>query len=587
MKYSLHARRLIRALTEASDKGPRLWVIVAAAITLAAAAITAYNGAVTLVAPWDVFALLDGGWRIHIGHVPHRDFYNPVGPLTYQLIAFGMSIAQPSTVSISLGVLVFLLVIAPWAWFVCSHRLTGFLAAIFTAYVSLLVIAARPLGYEPEVTTYAMLYNRFGWALISTLFIQIFVAPRRSNGFAHVLEGVSIGVLLGLLFYCKVNYVGIALMGVGVAHVFRPDLRSSFPYQAMSFVAVCATWWLTFDINPFAYVADLRAAVGAQSIGHRITYLTNSVRENIWTVYVLVVLCVGTLLVRSKENEMGRGNSEPVRFVVTLVFLLAATFFIATGNAPEGKDLPLLFVAEIVLLQSVSDQIDKGSRDSLSPTELIYLLTLAIGLPLLAGHTLAKDVLSVAHATRWRDYKASSASAAQRFESVAIADFVVPHTSEWRTAYWRAKEVPDRINDGLRLLRRHVSYDSRIFTMAFANPFPFALQLPPPKGSALWWDLNFSVSGNELPSPQAVFEDVDIVIVPRLRASDDGCCSETIRRMLETYDPYLDQHFPEVHRSDYWILRQRKNGTRRDGSQFRATTEANLSGVEQLRCLGQ
>src|SRR4051812_6257031 len=46
--------------------------------------------------PWDVPALLDGGWRIFNGQIPFHDFFSHHGPLAYYLTAAGMKIHGPS-----------------------------------------------------------------------------------------------------------------------------------------------------------------------------------------------------------------------------------------------------------------------------------------------------------------------------------------------------------------------------------------------------------------------------------------------------------------------------------------------------------
>src|SRR5271168_4199303 len=42
---------------------------------------------------WDIIMLLNGGWRVFSGQIPHVDYHNPIGSLTYLLIAFGMKVA--------------------------------------------------------------------------------------------------------------------------------------------------------------------------------------------------------------------------------------------------------------------------------------------------------------------------------------------------------------------------------------------------------------------------------------------------------------------------------------------------------------
>jgi hypothetical protein len=130
----------------------------------------------------------------------------------------------------------------------------------------------------------------------------------------------------------------------------------------------------------------------------------------------------------------------------------------------------------------------------------------------------------------------------------------VPHTSQWKTAYWQAKDTPARINEGIELLRRHVSADTKLFAVAFTNPFSFALELPPPKGPPLWWDINFSVSTDDFPKPDSIFSNVDMVIIPIMRDEDDGCCKDVVHRMMEIYGDYIEEHFQELEQTENWDL---------------------------------
>src|SRR5436309_15066133 len=58
-------------------------------------------------APWDVFVLLDGAYRMSLGQVPGTDFGNPVGPMVYGLTSVGMKWqGQPSLASVAYGNLV-------------------------------------------------------------------------------------------------------------------------------------------------------------------------------------------------------------------------------------------------------------------------------------------------------------------------------------------------------------------------------------------------------------------------------------------------------------------------------------------------
>src|SRR3984885_466615 len=104
-------------------------------------------GAAPIAGPWDVMALLDGAWRIVCGQVPHTDFHNPIGALTYLLVAFGMRVSAPSTSSISYGVALLLALVLPWAWVLTSRRLPAAIAFAFVLFFGFLLVSPRPLSY--------------------------------------------------------------------------------------------------------------------------------------------------------------------------------------------------------------------------------------------------------------------------------------------------------------------------------------------------------------------------------------------------------------------------------------------------------
>ena len=532
----------------------QIWATLSLGTVAILSALVFYNGPIHVMAPWDVFNLLAGGWRIHEGLVPHTDFYNPIGPLVFQLIALGMAIAGPSTAALCYAVLAFCVMAAPWAWFVASRRLPGAMAALAVVFVACLVVAARPLGYDPRITTYAMMYNRWAWVLISILFLEIFLAPRDSTRRVRLGEGVSIGALLAMLFWCKISYFVVGALGTGLAMVLRPPLRAALVWALGTFAAFCVLWKLLFGINAIDYLADVLFALKAQSPGLRAVLLKASLKHNLAQVALFGVL-VAALGVHVRRQN---GVALALRFWVIAGFLLGSTFLLSSGNAPERSDLPLFFIAGLIVVQlgCGADHCfrahPRGTRNSVYFSVLL-LVAAAYCLPIMW-----RDGLSIGNDWRWRDYKLGPLPRSQRFDSVSLRDLVIPETSDWHTAYWLAKHVPEKINEGLALIRRHATPDTRIFAAAFTDPFSFALLLPPPEGTPLWWDLGYSFSVGRFPDPRRVFANVNMIIVPVFHAEDRGCCQKTARTLLQIYGSYIDQRFSQIDRSDSWILLQRK-----------------------------
>jgi hypothetical protein len=169
-----------------------LWHLAALTSVAGLAAISLWSAPAPIMAPWDVFILLDGGYRIIEGQVPGVDFSNPIGPLVYELVSLGMRMQQvPSLAAVAYGNVIFLGIASLLAWIVARQRMPALCAAGFTVFVALIVVSVGPLGYLPWITTYAMLYNRYGWVLYATLLLLVFIRPDRQNSRDVAADGLA------------------------------------------------------------------------------------------------------------------------------------------------------------------------------------------------------------------------------------------------------------------------------------------------------------------------------------------------------------------------------------------------------------
>lgn len=534
------------------------WSTLSVITVATIAAVLLRNGPVHIMAPWDIFIVLDGAWRILGGQIPHTDFYNPIGPITYLLTSTGMRIT-PSLSSVVYGNLIFLGLITIWIFLVSHRRLTGLHGFLFTIFIALLVVAVRPLGYDPEITTYAMIYNRYGWALFSLLLVQLFMAPRSTGSVVILPDALSIGLLVGVLLFCKVSFFVVGVLAVCLALMLRSDLRKSAAMVVIGFIAVCLGMWFTFGISTFDYIQDLASAGHAQSLGQRFAFFLTSFQANVLSIFLIGLILLGLKAISFRVAKTRGERAAELKLALVVSFVVISSLVLATANAPEGRDLPLFFIAGIILLEHIAKDIGIERQGSLMKAEKAYLIVLTVTISVFAGGIFVKDIQSLVNSIAWRGYRESSVPESQRFDAEALRDFVIPHTSKWRTAYWTAKYIPARINEGLRLLRGHVSPSSKIFTVALTNPFSLALGLPSPKGTPLWWDLDYSFSKDRYPNAEKIFADTNMLMIPIIHTDDDGCCKSTIYSLMKIYGDYFTEHFSETGRSNYWILMERRN----------------------------
>ena len=170
------------------------------------------------------------------------------------------------------------------------------------------------------------------------------------------------------------------------------------------------------------------------------------------------------------------------------------------------------------------------------------------------GPVAGKDALGLGKSLASHDYVAAP-PVSQRFAAERLSDFVIPADSQWPTTYRTANAVPSMINDGLGLLRQHISPGDTVVTLAYTDPFSFALSLSPPRGVLQWWDLNYNFDTDHYLDADRVFGGVTWVMIPRMQPGQ-GCCQERSQQqvMLDLYGPYLAQHYTESARTADWIL---------------------------------
>src|SRR5689334_3160795 len=149
------------------------------------------------VLPWDMAIQWDGAWRIAQGQIPNVDFRAVIPPLTLELSALGLLSKAPSAACIAYGNLILFVVLTGWAWMVASRRLSAASACLFAVFVGITVLAPRPLGDKITAISYAMVYNRQGWAMVAIVVLAAFVPVLPGVTRRPLTGGIVNGVLLG------------------------------------------------------------------------------------------------------------------------------------------------------------------------------------------------------------------------------------------------------------------------------------------------------------------------------------------------------------------------------------------------------
>jgi hypothetical protein len=519
-------------------------------------AITVLAAPSPVVAPWDVLVLLDGSYRMTLGQVPGVDFANPVGPMVYGLTSTGMAWQErPSLAAVAYGNVLFVVIATSLAWYCTRDRLRPAWRAGGVLFLALMLVSVRPLGYSPFTTSYAMLYNRYGWALLTIAAAAVLIDPGRPAAAARRagrLDAFTLGLLLGLAAYTKVTFA-VAVLVLVVYFCLRTDSLPRALAAAAGVVVVVAACFLAWGVDPASYLSDVLAAGRVQS-GH--ARLAQLIRESLWSAPALltILLLAVVLALSTRAAHLPRG--QLLRLGATVAGLAAAALVLTVGDAEERGELPLLALVPVLVVSSgvwrAATRVDGRARRVArfaAPGALALVVLATAGRPAAAdGVGLAVDVTH--HAM------IDHPPASQRIDAPGLSDFVIPANAGWQTAYRTAKDLPAMINDGLGLLHGRVAPKDRVFTLAYGNPFNMALGLVPTRGGLLWYDLGYDVDAEHFPAPDTALGDAQWVMVPRM-VPGEGCCQSTVDAMKAVYGPYLRSTFTPVAQSSSWELWRR------------------------------
>lgn len=497
----------------------------------------------------DVFIFFDNAHRLLAGQVPNRDFHSPLGPLAYVLPAFGLRVGGLGGF-MPWATAAFLLLLTPILLYVCRSRLPVGFAIGFGIYTVLLAAGPVNIGDEVDSTSFAMFYNRWGYALLGLLFLMIL--PRREGRGSRWIDAAAAALLLMLMFYLKVSYFmfGAALM---VPLFFLlPSQRfmapASLALTALGIGLVELAWGGTGN-----YLRDIAAAAEASgALRGTLFTLSRLALQNFmacilflfvmglavyrsvrWQTLLLCLYMAGAGLLLANQNAQGPG---------LLTLIPAALVAILAPGRNEATTAPLwprltgsLLLAALVLPPATVSAVTLGyfSIKSARPTGGPY--EQQIGDFITAEGMI--DPLKIGPQGQRRVYRAER------------ADLDIYNKIK-NTKYRQGFSQPEfliTLKDGMDLLRREPRLEGKIFVFDMGNPFSGLLGRESPRGVDAWNHVNRTFTETSYRPPQRMFADVDVVLIPKV-ATD----LPTVEAMQRVYGPYLSLAFEPVATSDYW-----------------------------------
>lgn len=490
---------------------------------------------------WDLLFNLAGAWHLHVGHVPHVDFHEPVGQLSFLLTDVGFRLVGVGPRAFLAGTVLVVVTLFIAASTIALRRLPPLPAAIFVMFVCLLALMPTNVGDKPTAHTFAMSYNRYGWSCISVLFLILFV-PSRPWRWGNAADiAVAAGLLIAM-FYLKMTYFLVGIAALLVAALVCTHIRHA--PRGWCALGLGAITLAAAPVN-HAYWVDLFAAAGAGQMRDVFTdYFDNFLQYKAEYAPYFAALAVALWMWRRKD--------APLRLPVATGFIFVAAAALLSQNAqvhgvPAAVVIAFLFYA---LLRKQHLQQRRGGGMGLLLALLIFpLFSVAGSMASLVSYNIeaSGQGLRMLDGTNLHGLAVPAGSPGLL---AAFADSRPDYhlLNRARVASPRyelsSSEYVETLLDAVALLGKAPGRNQRIVVVDQVNPFPFMLGLAPPRGGNLW-------SGPDAPmqAPEKLFADADGVLIPKF--STYGLWTQ---QALAMDRPYLEQHFPVRSESENWIL---------------------------------
>jgi len=524
-----------RAMTAGAERRPAVAALILAAAALCALLLALPGETVTTVYVNDLLIFLDGAHRVMAGQTPSRDFHTALGPLTFYIPAAGYWLSGTLGGALPTGMALCLLALAPAIAHVVTSRLHAVVGVPFAAFVILIIAVPMNLGESVARLSFAMFYNRIGWAALAVLLVM-YLPPRQARPGQEGLDAGAAAFLTLVMLYTKITYGLVALAFLAFL-LLDPRQRR---WAAAAILATLVAGLLVEAVwrSSLTHLADLRLAgqvSGTRSLeGFALGFLGHLAD------YVMFALLVGLALHRTRS----------FRDLLFYGFCAGPGLLVMVQNSQPWGIIMLhggAVVAAETLVRPKQDTQRPGAGGRLGPG-----VRLAAGAPLALLALLLPTVIHCAialglHATLAAS-RAGEPFGMPQFDRVRLALLWSPGDHDFSTRYLAS------LRDGAQALAGLDPPPSRVSVLDFASPFSAGLGLAPPRGDSAWlhWGRNVNAA-HFLPAAQ-LFADVSVLMVPKWGVNNVP--------LTDLYGTQIRASFEPVRETEFWTVYSRRGDHR-------------------------
>jgi hypothetical protein len=472
----------------------------------------------------DLFIFLDGVHRINSGQVPNRDFHTALGPLVYYAPALGYWLSGTLGGAMPAGMALIVAALAVPASHILSSRLRPAIALPLGIY--LILVAAVPINLGESIgdLSFAMFYNRIGWAALGLLLVM-HLRPERPCRLQHVLDAACAAFLMTLMLYSKISY---GIVGIGFLILLLLDSRRRlWPMTALGLTAIVCIIVEFFWGGSEAHIADLLLAGEVSGNLKTIDEIAQVLFKNLAD-FTIFTLFAGLALWRTKS----------VRDFLFFGFSAGSGYLLIMQNFQNSGIVTLVTGAAVAveLLARCHPPASEVRRSSLMAGA--QLLLFAFVLPGAVQHAAALGL----HA---------GLAALDRGQTAPL-----PRFGEIKLVQlWNSGDHPAfsryfaSIADGARALSNLEQNTDHVLVLDFVSPFSAGLDLEVNYGDSTWHHWGRTINEHSFLPAKTLFHDVRIVMEPKWPV--DGATAEGLKAI---YGEYINDHFELAGETADWKI---------------------------------
>ncbi len=488
------------------------------------------------------------GWRVLNGQRPHLDFVSGFGPVWPLLEALGLTVSGHSVNGVGYASALVALMVGVWCFLLTKDLLLDASRILLSLFLAVLVASPHPLSVSPFMTSHAMAYNRYGYALVGLILAECCGRLRGApNPYRRVwINGFSSGAALGLTLFLKSNFFLVAAVLIGVTSwlLGRVTWRRILAVIAgFCFVSAAMLGYLRFDLA--AMLRDLHMIAGARAGALNSLTLAGNVVDNASVLLTIVLFVFTTWVLFGDRITAWRVFRLPI---IGLVIFCADIGLMSSNTMSGGFSLCAVF-AILIFDEVIRDlqSLPEGEATLYRPAYVGALcLSMVLFVPLLSS-----DLTGLAYGALIKARPATSGKA-QQFISPDLRPLVLYDGAEPRS---NGTALTEYVNDGVALLELNTRPDETILSMDMANPFPYALQRKPAHGGFAAPTYGLNIDDKHRPSAEELLGNADIVMVPKHPATDQFFANAYRMAILRGY--YL------AAQDEWWWMYRRRSASPR------------------------